>query len=289
MNIDIRDKPTLTHDDIQCLNFIRHHCPYFFRSHYREGLRSRLMQVLDPLDISHEINGTVQGGIRLFPVAQPLAMLRIFKKKFYDSQEVQKEIDNYKLVQRYLPKRHYAMSFEFIADYLQNGRKKILLCGLQDYVPGEAVDPWHENTGLKIENHMLRSQTGTPANALQNLHSFVHSIKKMVQASGMIPDLAGVGNLIITPGGGIKLVDINNISKLGMETRVPIDDKGYPVSDKSIQALFQLENKILERPKTATDALYRFFLDPQRMKAVRAIEIDFHRLTAHAGNYPAVR
>ena len=152
--MDIRTKPTLSHNDILNLNFIGQACPYYFRIHYREGLRSRLLQVLDLEDVHNETQGIVQGGMRVFPVAQPVAMLRIFKKQFNAAQEVQKEIENYKLVQRHVPPQHYAASSEFIVEYIQNGNSQIMLCGLQKYVPGEAIDPWNENTRLKIETDM---------------------------------------------------------------------------------------------------------------------------------------
>ena len=288
MTTDIRNKQTLTHDDIVALNFIKHPSRYFFRNHFKEGLRSRLMQALEPSDIVRETRGVVQQGIRMFPVAQPVAMLRIFKKSFSSQSEVQKEIDHYKTLQHWLPEAHFAASSEFLVDYMPEGVKNILLCGLQEYVPGEAVDPWHENALLKIEGIMRNALDGAMETALGNLSSFVACIKTMIMKTGAIPNLAGVGNLVITPAGAVKLVDINNFSKLCMDHHIPIDDKGYPVSDKSIQALFQIETKILGRPEDPADTLYRFFLDPLRMADVRQLETAFHKETAHSGNYPSV-
>ncbi len=287
--MDIRNKPTLSNDDIVGLNFIQQACPYYFRIHYREGLRSRLLQVLNPKDVRQETQGTVQQGLRLFPVAQPVSMLRIFKKKLTDWQEVQTEIENYKLIQRYFPPHHYAASSEFVVDYIQNENSQILLCGLQEYVPGEAVDPWHENTRLKMQTDMLGTPTGTFDLALTNLESFVGCIKTMVRQTQTIPDLAGIGNLILTPEAEIKLVDINNISRLPTETAIPLDDKNYPVSDKSIQALYNLETQVLGHHQAGDEELYRFFLHPERMQAVREVEITFQKRTAKSGNYPAVR
>jgi len=289
MTTDIRNKQTLTHDDIVSLNFIKNPSRYFFRNHFREGLRSRLMQALTISDIVRETRGVVQQGIRMFPVAQPVAMLRIFKKSFSSQSAVQKEIDHYKTLQRWLPGAHFAASSEFLVDYTPKGVKNILLCGLQEYVPGEAVDPWHENALLKIEGLMKNTSDGAMGTALENLASFVACIKNMIIKTGAIPDLAGVGNLVITPAGAVKLVDINNFSKLCMDHNISIDDKGYPVSDKSIQALFQIETKILGSPEDPADALYRFFLDPRRMADVRQLETAFHKETAHSGNYPSVK
>ena len=48
MQEDIRDRPHLNHDDIVGLNFIRNPGFYFYRRHYRAGLRSHIMEVLNP-------------------------------------------------------------------------------------------------------------------------------------------------------------------------------------------------------------------------------------------------
>jgi hypothetical protein len=91
-----------------------------------------------------------------------------------------------------------------------------------------------------------------------------------------VPDLAGVGNLLLTPEGEVKLVDINNISKVSFGSAIPIDDKGYPVCDKSIQALALLEQKILVKAIDKKDAVYKAFFEPQRMMRVKALEDKFH-------------
>lgn len=289
MTPDIRDKPTLSHDDIIALNFIKRPSRFFFRHHFREGLRSRLIQVLALPDVLIETRGIVQQGICRFPLAQPLAMLRIFKNRFSSLRDIQKEIDNYKILQQGLSESHYAVSSEFLVDYTRGRDKNTLLCGLQEYVHGESVDPWHENALLKIESIVKGPHKTALKTALDSLASFVGCIKKIIMKTGCIPDLAGVGNLIMTPSGGVKLVDINNISRVVMKHQIPVDDKGYPVSDKSIQALFQIETRILGRSKNTADTLYCFFLDPHRMKEVRELEMSFHQVAAHSGNYPSVR
>jgi hypothetical protein len=91
-----------------------------------------------------------------------------------------------------------------------------------------------------------------------------------------VPDLAGVGNLLLTPEGKVKLVDINNISKVSFGSGIPIDDKGYPVCDKSIQALSLLEQKILAKAINKKDPVYKTFLESQRMRRVKALEDKFH-------------
>jgi hypothetical protein len=289
MTADIRDKQYLTHEDIAALNFIKRPSRYFFRNHFREGLRSRLLQVLQLSDIALETAGIIQGDIRMFPVAHPVAMLRILKKKFSSRSEVQKEIDHYKILQRGLPKFHYAVSSEFMVDYKRGHQKDILLCGLQEYVAGESLDPWQGDALLKIIGFMKNAPEGTLETLLDNLASFVDRIKTIVRRTGAIPDLAGVGNLIMTPSGGIKLVDINNISKLSTDHHIPIDDKGYPVSDKSIQALYRMETRILGRSINPANKPYCFFLDRRRMKEVGELEKIFHQTTAPSVNYPSAK
>ena len=289
MNTDIRDKPTLTHADIAALNFIKHPSRYFFRNHFREGLRSRLLQVLPLSDIALETAGIMAGDIRMFPVAQPVAMLRIFKQKFSSHSEIRKEIDHYKILQQWLPNSHYAVSSEFIVDYKRGHEKNILLCGLQEYVAGEPVDPWQGDALLRMIGFMQDAPEGTLATLLNNLASFVDRIKIIISKTGAIPDLAGVGNLIMTPVGSIKLVDINNISKLSTDYHIPIDDKGYPVTDKSIQALYRIETRILGRSTNPAAKPYGFFLDRQRMKEVAELETAFHRTASPFGNDPSIK
>jgi hypothetical protein len=103
-----------------------------------------------------------------------------------------------------------------------------------------------------------------------------------------VPDLAGIGNILITPSGMIKLVDINNLSRLCFDHQIHLDDKGYPVCDKSIDVLSQFEKNILGKHNHTDDPLYTFFLDPQRMKTVRALEKTFYESTSAKGNYPPV-
>jgi hypothetical protein len=56
---DIRDQPFLNHQDILDLNFIRDPGIYLYRKHYRMGLRSHIMEVLNPGDVKHETKGIV--------------------------------------------------------------------------------------------------------------------------------------------------------------------------------------------------------------------------------------
>lgn len=287
MTEDIRQKEDLNHKDIITLNFISDDTPYFFRKHFREGLRSRLMQVLNPVDVQKEIKGVLHEGVRSFPTARPLKILRIFNKRFQAYQDIRKEIDNYQKIRRYLPGYHYAASQEFIVDYIRSGTRHPLLCGLQEFVEGESVDPWHPDIHARLSSIL------SDAEAIANLEklkirvaSFVDGIKQMIQEAGCVPDLAGIGNILITPSAGVKLVDINNISRLAFDHQIHLDDRGYPVCDKSIDALSQLEANILGRHCHTGDPVYTFYLDPKRMKTVREFEKIFHESTSAGSHYP---
>ena len=106
---------------------------------------------------------------------------------------------------------------------------------------------------------------------------FVDNLKRMVLESGHIPDLAGAGNLIFTADGSIRLVDINNISPITLDASIPLDEKGYPVCDKSVEALSLIEEKIAGRPIPEKETLYRVFLNTERRDAVRKREEAFWR------------
>lgn len=289
MESDVRHKATLLHEDIVSLNFIRHPCPYFFRHHYREGLRSRLLQIINKSDLRIEIDGRFHDGIHLYPVAQPIAMLRIFKKQFPSYEDIKQEIAHYKLLQKWLPASLYAVSWEFMVNYLLDGHSETLLCGLQEYVAGEPIDPWRENPLQQMKSITQGQRHSNLDTALENMKTFIGAMQKMISRSDLIPDLAGVGNLVVTPHGDIKLVDINNISRLNTSHKILVDDKGYPVTDKSMQALYLLEKKVLSKPNLSGKQFYKKYLDPQRVKDVKDIEFAFHKKTAYKGNYPVAR
>ena len=46
----------------------------------------------------------------------------------------------------------------------------------------------------------------------KKVEQFIACVKNMILMAKYIPDFAGVENILITPAGNIKLVDINNIS-----------------------------------------------------------------------------
>ena len=293
---DIRDKLRLTHQDVLALNFIRTPCPYIFRRHYRTGLRSHIMEVLHPDDVKRERQGLFLEGVKHFPKTEPKKMLRIFRTKFSSLKSAEEELRRVKIIAGFLAPEHMAMSNEFLVDYKRGGRKDCLLCGLQEYVKGETVNPWSclDRAQLISFFHRMAPKRSDAFDesgekwlhkVRQHAETFVGKLRDMILNANTVPDLAGAGNLILTPTGHIKLVDINNISRVPFNTTVPVDDRGYPVCDRSIEALYLLEEKLLHPPPLKEDEIYNIFLDPGRTKAVRAIEKAFYQ-TSETESYP---
>ncbi|MGD9081911.1 MAG: hypothetical protein PVJ50_00065 [Desulfobacterales bacterium] len=287
MKKDIRDKAHISHKDIIELNFIRKPGAYVFRKYHKQGLRSQIMEMLDPDDVIKQNRGKIINGTLFFPWAVPLKMLRIFKTRFDSLTDVFEEVQRFKIIEKYMPSDSYAKSEEFIVDYMWNGNRDFILCGLQEYVAGEILNPW-ETTGInQLENFFAsisvnsRNTLGMTTDQLvtrfrKKVENFIKSVKKMILESNYVPDFAGLENLLVTPGGDIKLVDINNVSRVSFGPDISLDDKGYPVCDKSIEAISILEQKLLDKPIDKNETLYKIFLDPLRMRAVSNLEKKFH-------------
>ena len=224
---DIRDKPYLNHHDVSALSFIRSQDRYFFRRHYRHGLRSHIMEVLDQEDLEKETKGLDVGGVRRYPRARPVKMLRLFRAKFRNLGDALAEIQRVKIIGRYLTPQHVALSNEFLVDYQFDGKRDFILCGLQEYVEGEVLNPWMSVDDRHLTSLFWRMAPEGVAD-LETAHSatnrwiqavkkdtkrFINKVKHLITDVGHIPDLAGVGNLLVTPSGNIKLADINNISR----------------------------------------------------------------------------
>jgi len=283
---DIRDKPFIGHADVVALNFITSRTPYVFRKHFRQGLRSHIMEILDPLDLQTERAGTVIDGIRWFPKARPRRMFRIFRSRLPTLEKALNEIQRVKTVERYLAPDYMATSVECIADYRIADRRELVLCGFQEYVRGGILDPWTilgeadllpslYDELAHVEEETGRDKTRWVDAVRKTGRSFVDRVKRMIDEAGTIPDLAGAGNLIVTAAGEIRLVDINNISPVEFDGSISLDEKGYPVSDKSIEALFLIQKKVAGVPVDRQEGLFRHFLDPDRWKRVKSREARF--------------
>lgn len=245
------------------------------------------MEVLRRDEVERERVGVVIEGVRWFPKAKPIKMLRIFRTKFNGLDEALEEVKRVKIIEKYLAPDHVAMSDEFLVDYIMDGKREFILCGLQEAVEGEILDPWSPITKehlAELFSRMRRDATETSdmrterliKRARKRVNKFIEGVKTMVLETNHVPDLAGVGNLLLTPEGEVKIVDINNISSVSFGPTIPIDDRGYPVCDKSIQALSLLEQKILAKPINKEDAVYKTFLESQRMRDVKVLEDKFH-------------
>lgn len=280
---DIRNQAHLSGKDVKLLNFIKDSDRYVFRKFYRSGLRSHIFALLMAGDVKKESQGVMDDGIRIFPRARPVKMFRIFRNRFGSTQEIFQEIQRYKNMLSYLGPGFIALSEEFIADYRdKSGNCRKLLCGLQEYVDGQILDPWRlsgpENICalLSAMAHELDDDLRLKR-ALENISMFITRVRGLMEQTGYIPDLAGVGNLILTPEGGIKLVDINNIVAVKADKYIHLDDKGYPACDVSVQVLARIEKAILNQDNSKTDPLFKLFLTPNRLAQVKSIEQAFYR------------
>ena len=256
------------------------------------------MAVLRPEDVEKEKEGIEKDGVRWFPKAKPLKMLRIFRTRFERLADAENELKRVREVEKYLAPEYMARSNEFLVDYRIRGQYETLLCGLQEYVEGEILDPW-----APLDRHALWSlfcrmskpeefEAGPKRNSMEIWSEMVREqaekilgrIKRMIWDVSLIPDLAGVGNLVLTPSGNIKLVDINNIAHVSCQGEIYRDEKGYPVCDKSVEALSLLQQKLLGQSMDQKDPVCGGFLDPVRMKEVRTLERLFHQSKGFVGS-----
>ena len=173
------------------------------------------MAVLRPEDVEKEEKGIERDGLRWYPKARPLKMLRVFRTRFASLDDAMQELKRVKVVEKYLAPGYMARSNEFLVDYRTNGEYETLLCGLQEYVEGEILDPWgplDQNSLCALYCRMTdreKQQGVLKEDAIEKWAERVHEsvrnaltqIRKMVHETCLIPDLAGVGNLLLTAGG----------------------------------------------------------------------------------------
>ncbi|MBU8848702.1 MAG: hypothetical protein KOO65_05515 [Desulfobacterales bacterium] len=222
-------------------------------------------------------------GIRMFPRARPKKMFRILRNKFKSKEEIFREIKKYHILLKFLGPKFIAESDEFIVDYTGTGTTQIVLCGLQEYIEGEMLDPWrlfgedYLRDLFKFNMHEDSQIQRLVRKIQKNIAKFVKRTRHMITDTGYIPDLAGVGNLILTPDGSLKLVDINNIVKINFSDTILIDDKGYPSCDVSVEVLSILGRDILHKDICMDDPLYRVFLSPERRIKIKALEKEFYK------------
>lgn len=299
MQEDVRDRPYLNQEDVLRLNFIREPGAYIYRRHYRQGLRSHILEVLSPEDVENEKNGVIIDGARWYPRAEPLKMLRIFRTRFQSLPEAEEEVKRVKMIESYLGPDNFAKSDEFLVDYEMNGKREIILCGLQEHVKGAILDPWDNMDDKHLISILRRISFEDFEDAMmigdswirkvrEKAEAFIEKNKKMILEANHVPDLAGIGNLLLTRDGDIKLVDINNISKVTFDSNIPLDDRDYPVCDKSIESLSLLEQGLLGRSIHKDDPIYKTYLESKRMEEVKAMEKEFYLSLEAAASTPDI-
>lgn len=280
--MDIRDQIQITHEDVTDLNFVKIPTAYVFRQHFRQGLRSHVIEVHKKRNMHKETSGILKNGIRMFPRSVPIRMLRIFRTRFPTFSDAQNEIEKFVIIQNYLSKDLYAESEEFLVDYQAPEGNTILLCGFQEYIKGEILDPWSPAVDPEKLSQLFHGLSGKTSKSRfirairENARRFVRSVKSLIRETGYIPDLAGIGNLLVTRKGRLVLVDINNICPIAVCPDILLDDKGYPVCDKSIEVLYLLEKHLAELRPDQKDPFYRVFLDTERKKEVNGYEELFY-------------
>ncbi len=281
--IDIRDKISLSGSEFKELNFINASGKYEFRKFYRSGLRSHILEILLSDDLKKETHGVSIDGIRMFPRARPVKMFRILRHKFKSTKDVFQEIKKYTILLDALGPEYIALSDEIIVDYLGAKKNNILLCGFQEYVAGEILEPWRflgPNYLQNLYKSMMTDDLSVQIlvnKAKKSIQGFVKRIRQMISDTGYLPDLAGIGNLILTRDAQLKLVDINNIVEIKLDDHILIDDKGYPSCDVSVEVLSILERDLLDKEIHMDDPLYDLFLAPERRKKVKKLEKTFYK------------
>jgi hypothetical protein len=126
-----------------------------------------------------------------------------------------------------------------------------------------------------------------------SLERFIRDVRDMTKHLGLIPDLAGTGNLVLDQYDRVKLVDINNFRRLigseELDKAIPndvdwepyalrqrsvaeilppgyVDDLGHPIADLSLAALQNLEVRALGRERKALrlDPFYQPLTEQKR-------------------------
>ena len=148
----------------------------------------------------------------------------------------------------------------------------------------------HHSIDLRLHSERLVS-----SHSRHSLERFIRDVRDMVRALGIVPDLAGKGNLVLDRYGLVKLVDINNFRRLfsseELERRLPakldefvmglhdirkvlppdfIDDLGLPIGDLTLSRLMHLEVRVLGRDlrKVEQDPFYSALFDSELRRVV---------------------
>ncbi len=246
--MDIRDKQRLEHEDIIGLNFISDNAPYIFEFHYEQGLRSHIIRLLDPQDCRARDKGIEKDGIKTYPRPTPNYILRIYKSSI-DPEEAIGEIKKLNEIKKYMMES-VAHSDEFVVSYKKEEHYEPIFCGFQEYIEGEVVDPWFCIPKTYGESFPKKT------------NKFINRVKDTIKNTGYIPDLAGIGNIIYNKDRGLVLTDINNINVVDYSDEIFLDNKGFPIIDTSVEALYNLETVV--NGSAQPEKLYEHYLEENR-------------------------
>lgn len=137
----------------------------------------------------------------------------------------------------------------------------------------------------------------------RSLERFIRDVRDMVANLGILPDLAGKGNLVLDQSGMVKLIDINNFRRIiksdEIESTFPadidleeyalgrknirqllpkdfLDDLGNPIADLTLAALQTLEIRGLGRdPESVeSDSFYQPLYHERRRLALALLHGD---------------
>ncbi len=109
------------------------------------------------------------------------------------------------------------------------------------------------------------------------LARFISACKELHVAHGLLPDLVGLGNLIVWQG-KLLLLDLNThqshierkAQKKGPAVEIPVNNEGVPLWDWSLEVLARAETEILHR-SLASDVFYASLRDRARQKFLREL------------------
>ncbi len=176
--------------------------------------------------------------------------------------------------------RHLGELINYIGDsFLPNPQQEeFLIDGVKrEIVTCNEVSTKYNSTRPSLEN-FIRHLDKLPSlddklDYLTQLRKFVISCKFFFWETGSLPDLIGMGN-IVPYDNGIMLLDFNNVSfehelsDIGDGIKIPLDDNGNPIFDRSLHLLYQIEKYLLSYSQNnfSTQSFTRYYAKTHNLK-----------------------